>query len=623
MRNLNCHLNFITLALLITVIVTLCGCSPNEKENDRGASDDDHKKNTIIGDSDFSEDENYDPVLPTEPENHDIKPSGHLKLTVTDSGYDIYTPSYANRTDYRFGPSIMLHDDGGMDVWLSAPGNGKKELDWILYKHSDDGGVTWTDEKAVLSPSPESMDNYSVCDPDVFYHNGYYYIGYTSTIDEKFQGFCNSVFIARSPYPDGPYEKWNGSGWGGSPEPLVYYDGQGLGWGRGEPSFVIVDETLYLYITLDAYSLDYNRFRATEVYTADISSDNWPNEIAFRGYATDRTDCTDEADGTGKEGYAYSDCDSWDVAYVEEYGKFIAVCTNRRFSTESCLLYYESDDGVYFERVSELNTNVICGSHNCGLMSDEKGHIKNGDPALIGYAYSGSGNSAWGAWVTRFAPVSITLTDEPDNSEDGLDNLKEKIDYGKANAENHPLMVGAEPLVNRMVCGSGTYSVNYYWVDSNRDRHYLNASDIRFSGYDRNVISIEGGMIRPVNPGITYVTIKYRGMSRDLCFCSLEKNVDGRGNITEFSSYKKEYTVSMSGPYCIAVRPIMRYENYSIRELLDDSINQYGVSFRSENEALCIVRDDGVIVPLSTGDTRVAVSCSEGLSFEVDVHITE
>ena len=323
------------------------------------------------------------------------------------------------------------------------------------------------------------------------------------------------------------------------------------------------------------------------------------------------------------EGYIYSDCDSWDVAYVEEYGKFLAVCTNRRFSVDSCLLYYESNDGIYFERVSELNNNVICGCHNSGLMSDERGHIKEGDPLLIGYAYSGSGNSAWGVWVTRFAPGLIELIEEPDSSEDGLENLKQKINYGNSSEESHPLMVGAEPLINRMVCGNGAYSVNYFWVDSNRNKHYLSSSDIRFSGYDKNVISIDGGEIKPVNPGITYATIKYKGLSRELCFCSLEENVDGRGDITEFSSFKKEYTISMSSPYCIAVRPMMKYENYSIRELLDDSINQYGITFQSEDESLCVVRSDGVIVPLSTGDTKVTVACSAGLSFNVDVHIVE
>ena len=45
--------------------------------------------------------------------------------------------------DYRYGPSIMLDGNGGIDAWFASPGDGKKEYDWITYRHSDDGGKTW------------------------------------------------------------------------------------------------------------------------------------------------------------------------------------------------------------------------------------------------------------------------------------------------------------------------------------------------------------------------------------------------------------------------------------------------------------------------------------------------
>ena len=107
----------------------------------------------------------------------------------------------------------MLDDDGGIDAWFAAPGDGEDEYDWVTYRHSDDGGKTWSDEKVVLSPSPNTPDALSICDPDAFYYDGYYYLGYTSTINKNEKGLCNSVFLARSKEPDGPYEKWNGSGY--------------------------------------------------------------------------------------------------------------------------------------------------------------------------------------------------------------------------------------------------------------------------------------------------------------------------------------------------------------------------------------------------------------------------
>ena len=162
-----------------------------------------------------------------------------LKVTATDSGYDIFTPTEGTDWGYRYGPAILLNQDGSIDAWFASPGTKSgDEMDWFTYRHSDDGGKTWTDEKVVLYPTPGSLDYLSVCDPAVFYYEGYYYIGYTSTIDNTNGGLCNSTFLARSENPDGPFEKWNGNGWGGDPWPIIYYTGPGNGWGEGEPSFV-------------------------------------------------------------------------------------------------------------------------------------------------------------------------------------------------------------------------------------------------------------------------------------------------------------------------------------------------------------------------------------------------
>ena len=93
----------------------------------------------------------------------------HIRLTVTDPGTDVFTPSTTCLPDYRYGPSMILNDDGSIDAWFSAPGDGSREFDWISYRHSDDGGTTWSDEKVAISPSPDSPDALSTCDPDVFY----------------------------------------------------------------------------------------------------------------------------------------------------------------------------------------------------------------------------------------------------------------------------------------------------------------------------------------------------------------------------------------------------------------------------------------------------------------------
>ncbi|MBR2274578.1 MAG: hypothetical protein IJ873_00725 [Lachnospiraceae bacterium] len=542
------------------------------------------------------------------------KSATHLKLTVLDTGYDVYAPKRVH--DYRYGPSILLNDDGSMDVWFAAPGDSVNEYDWIVYTHSEDGGETWSEHKAVLSPTPCSFDYRSVCDPDVFYYNGYYYLGYTATISESFKGFSNSVFLARSKRPDGPFEKWNGDGWGGSPKPILYYDGPGIGWGRGEPSFVIKDDILFAYITMDAYTADFVRIRSTEVYNAPLDSEDFPKNLVFQGYALNRTDTGEEAE------YSYSDCDSLDVAYVEELGKFVAVSTNRRFQKDSCLLYFESDDGYRFERVSELNTNVICGAHNCGLMSDGQGHIKPEDPTLLGYAYAGSGNGEWGSWVTRFAPIRIEETDEPDREEDGKENVRQAIAInGKSSTE--PLMLNAKPLQNAAVVGAGSFQARYFYVDSLQKKHYIDASELTFSDYDKEIISVENGTVMPLRAGSTTALIEYGGLYRQLSFTVLDQAVSGNGAVTELLSEADSYSLSKNQSYAVSVRPLVRFEDGRLLELSDRRLTEFGIAMESSDESICTVREDFTLIPVSAGETTVTVSCSAGLRYRVRVKVTE
>ena len=48
-----------------------------------------------------------------------------------------------------------------------------------------------------------------------------------------------------------------------------------------------------------------------------------------------------------------------------------------------------------------------------------------------------------------------------------------------------------------------------------------------------------------------------------------------------------------------------------------------GVTFTPDDAAICEVRKDGQIIPLSPGKTVITVSCSDGLSYRVPVIVTE
>ncbi len=260
--------------------------------------------------------------------------------------------------------------------------------DQAAYRFSEDGGKTWSDDIMSLKPTRGTRDEFSVCDPAVAYWNDYYYCGYTST--ENPSGIENHLYIARSASPDGPWEKWNGEGWGGeSVEPIVEYSLKG-GWGIGEPSIIIKDNTVYLYYTYDSGT------PSTHVATAPADDENWPARLQLQGKAIGKT----------------SGSDHCDVKYVDAAGKFLAVNTAKRMTKDAYIQIWQSSDGIKFTPAGEGRIQGIIspsGLHNCGLSGDAIGHIDINKPQFISFAYglNAQGLSAWGAWNTYLQPIRI------------------------------------------------------------------------------------------------------------------------------------------------------------------------------------------------------------------------
>lgn len=309
-------------------------------------------------------------------------PEYYVTLDVWDGGYDIYYPT---RSGYRYGPSIIKYDDGSVDAFFASPGNGSSEWDYIRYRHMSPGGI-WSKEEIVLKPTPDSKDHFSVCDPAVFFYDGYYYLAYTST--DSSNQMNNSIFVARSLKPNGPYEKWSGDGWGGDPEPIIYYDLQDDAWGAGEPSFVIKDDVLYVYYSWLPYS-EYT----TRVMCAPLS-ENWPQELEYKGISLLREHGED----------------SFDVVYVETIDKFLAFANINKMTGLSSIGVYQSDDGVVFDLVDKIEDNVKIFTHNLGISKGVDGHVKLGDNLILGYAYSPNQTTmSWGRWATRFHNVTLNV----------------------------------------------------------------------------------------------------------------------------------------------------------------------------------------------------------------------
>lgn len=309
----------------------------------------------------------------------------HAATTMTPSdGWRIHTAAPGSDS-YRYGPFFIINADNSIDVWTSSPGNGSSQWDWIRHKKSTDGGQTWGAETIVLQPTPGSADTYSCCDPGVIKFGGYYYLGYTSTTDIR--GTDNNVFVARSTSPTGPFVKWNGTGWGGDPQPFIHYTGAADRYGAGEPVFVINGNTLYIYATwIDR--VDGAPIEQTRLWTASTADQNWPGSLTYVGPLSQQIT---------------------DVKYVDAYNKFVAIAQTKPFCYDAHLRCLESTDGINFYTGNFMKGFTAAYLHNPGMSGNEIGHLDLTDNNFVAHAYG----TNWGSWDTNMYPITLSNDNLP------------------------------------------------------------------------------------------------------------------------------------------------------------------------------------------------------------------
>ena len=414
-------------------------------------------------------------------------PAKFVQIAADDEGIDIWQPSEF-KGGYRYGPSMILNKDGSIDAWFASNGPGDI-IDLVNYKRLYDGGKTCTRETVALKPTPESHDQMWTCDPGVIRIGEYYYIGYTTTADSR--GVDNDVCVARSKNPAGPFlEKWTGSGWGTEPAPLVEYTDNPERFGAGEPSFVLMGDTLFIY-----YAWVNDEGTSTRVATADATDENWPATLEYHG-----TCIANKIDG-----------DSSDVVYSDEYGRFIAVYTERRFSDESYIAVWESFDGISFRRCGCIKNNTAPKLHNCGISARADGHIGAGDPVYIGYAYGGAGEGDWGNWSTRLHRVTLSLADEPKTAPEGERSSEVTVTRRKVSAIPEIITVKGEKQVYNIEKSEHIWIMAY---DSD-GFNFPVLTGLTFDGYDKSVIRITGTRITALKEGTTRVYVHWHGLTGD------------------------------------------------------------------------------------------------------------
>lgn len=419
-----------------------------------------------------------------------------LRFSV-DAGWVIHkpTPSIIHGV-YRYGPCLILNDDGSIDMYTASPGNVYAEWDWGRYRHSPDGGKTWGDEVVAVKPTPGQMDAVSTCDPGVFKMGEYYYAGYTSTYEAG--GVNNMVFIGRSKNAKGPFnEKWTGTGWSlYESRPAMIYDGNPKSFGVGEPSFVVKGDKIYMYYNWWDKAPDGTEISQTRVALADANDENWPATLKEYGVAFEKT---------------YGAEDSSDIKYVEEYDKFIAVNTAHRFADDSFIAVYESDDGLSFQPSTVIKKNVAKYCHNMGITGDEQGHIKKGDRIYLAYAYSSE--PTWANWYTRMHEVKMEAVakgteDEQQTASNILKPNSDKVTHGGKAIET---LHSREPVLYVGLNATTPSVINLFTIDNDLNEHSVTGSNLlTYEIQNEEILFVNAnGIIAPKKKGQTYIKVTY------------------------------------------------------------------------------------------------------------------
>ncbi|MBQ9150737.1 MAG: hypothetical protein IJX72_00695, partial [Clostridia bacterium] len=527
-------------------------------------------------------------------------------MAVTGLGYDIYQLPEDQDWGYRYGVTYLYNDDGSIDAYFACVGTISGEWDWISYRHSPDGGATWTNEKIVLTPTQGSMDHFSNCDPGVVYFGGYYYLGYTSTLNET--GACNNIFVARSKNPDGPFEKWNGSGWGGyEPQPIFYYNEEYSLFGMGEPSFVELNGTLYIYYTNHAPSGSY-----TMVATADATDENWPATIQNHGAAVKK------------------DTDSLDIKYIEEWGKFIGIATGSRMGPSSWLGVFESNDGLRFELVDIVREGTLTHLHNAGISSRRNGHIKlseDADKLRVIYAHG----EGWGTWNTRVQPITLALSDGNDmDAERVKPCLKEDFVRGTAitDATNYVAMIRPEQDVYTQHLGRGSFSLRLNQYDAYFAKSTIKkgTEGVTFKVHDENVCTVDASNFKVTLTGVgtTAVEVWYGDLVYLFHVVVTEEREDGSAKeAVELTPVSDTYIIYIGerSLYKPQLRAQMTWGDGSFTEYYVTD-NQDKMTFTGFDPSIIAVSDTGIVTALKVGETEVTLTV-KGKSCKIKVVVTD
>ena len=548
---------------------------------------------------------------------------------IANDGWDIYDPG-AGRTGYRYGPSMIINEDGILDCWLAGNPGVSGEIDWGMYRRSYDNGFTWTTDTGAVRPTSSSEDWNWSCDPGVIKIGKYYYSTYTTIVWHD--GLDNNLFVGRSETPEGAFvEKWCGDGWGtGDPKPIIAYDGPKSNWGCGEGSMVVVGDTLYIYASWIC-----NTGETTVVYTADATSENWPATMVYRG-------------NTYKHGGAE---DSADVKYVDAYNCFISVATTNRFSDSCGINVMTSYDGIFFRHEVTLNKNTSGSNiqtciHNMGITGDKTGHIDIfNTQQFVGYAYQPEGYS-WACWRTRLSPIVFLGSD---NYNKTSNVIKKSASDTNVSDKNHTpqivqIKIGVQGLTSvgsrdiKVTSKNNTYKFGMSVTNKNNTQSRASSdvlSQTEFI-YDKTKLQLDKNAmtVRLLCDEVVRVYAKYNGLMCEMAvipsYLDQTKPVDFYPETDTVTIYSRSETKQ---PAFIAKSAINEYlmlwGNTSSHTEATNKINSsyvqawdQGCVLSGYDTAIIKVSNDGKITARKVGTTTITATYM-GLTAKIKVVVAK
>lgn len=243
-----------------------------------------------------------------------------------------------------------------------------------IYHQSSANGKDWAAPTQVMIGDYGAGDQVFCHEPSLVKAGEYYYAVYLGAVIEHY-----NLCIARSKNADGPWEKWNGTGWGGKAKDLRIG-----GYVAKYPSVLIKDNTVYIYAFGYEDSEDEGNFR---LVTAPLG-ENWPAQLEDQGEIA-----------SVKEGGVNQ---KFIVKYCDDINEFIGTVSKALGDDKYECNVWESADGKNFTKVGVM-PGLAEGANDVQFSGDELGHINVNKQQYLGY-YHG----AFAGWSAALAPLTIT-----------------------------------------------------------------------------------------------------------------------------------------------------------------------------------------------------------------------